>query len=176
MTNRGRNGLAVAYRSHGYFVELKPDTFRSYLKEEGLDYILPDLDVRGLSDIDAREFFVRCAKTLIRDENGMAPAVFDHRFGLPLEIAPLKDPYGPDNDPELPVEVLFQGQPVDGIKVFAIRQGISRPPSPVTTRDGKAVVLLDGPGKWLIKAVHMVEYPRAGAEWVSYWASLTLER
>jgi len=36
--------------------------------------------------------------------------------------------------------------------------------------------VLDRPGLWLIKAVHMVPAPEgSGAEWESLWASLTFE-
>ena len=41
--------------------------------------------------------------------------------------------------------------------------------------DVRLVPLAD-PGEWLIKAVHMVDCPEgSGAEWQSYWASLTFE-
>ncbi len=141
-----------------------------------MGYILPKLKARGLDKEKSREFYVRCAKTLIRAENGSTRDVFDHRFGMPLEIVPIRDPYGPDKTDDLPVLVLFNGKPIDGVGVTALLKGAARPPVMVRTLNGRAVVKLETPGKWLIKAVHMVEYEPANADWISYWASLTIKR
>ena len=172
----GRRGLAIAYMSRGLFVELEPQKFRDYLMEESMDYILPKLKARGLDGKRSREFYVRCAKTLIRDEAGSTGDVFDHRFAMPLEIVPMRDPYGPEKTEDLPVLVLFNGKPIDGVGVSVLLKGAARAPVAVRTRNGQALVKLDAPGEWLIKAVHMVEYQPADADWISYWASLTIER
>ncbi len=45
-----------------------------------------------------------------------------------------------------------------------------------TDAAGKAVISLQGRGKFLLSAVHMQEAPPEGtAKWESYWASLTFE-
>jgi hypothetical protein len=44
------------------------------------------------------------------------------------------------------------------------------------TVGGRASLVLDRPGLWLVKVVHMVPAPEgSGAEWESLWASLTFE-
>ena len=46
-----------------------------------------------------------------------------------------------------------------------------------TDAQGRARLRLDRPGVWLVKAVHMIPAPAgAGADWESFWASLTFER
>lgn len=43
-------------------------------------------------------------------------------------------------------------------------------------RDGRVRLRLKPGGMWLVKAVHMVPAPAgSGADWASYWASLTFE-
>ena len=45
-----------------------------------------------------------------------------------------------------------------------------------TDAAGKAVISLQGGGKFLLNAVHMQEAPPGrDAKWESYWASLTFE-
>ena len=88
----------------------------------------------------------------------------------------MRDPYGPDKAEDLPVLVLFNGKPIDGVGVSVLLKGAARAPVAVRTRNGQALVKLDAPGEWLIKAVHMLEYQPADADWISYWASLTIER
>lgn len=95
---------------------------------------------------------------------------------MPLEIIPVRDPYGPDDTAHLPVLVLFNGKPVDGVGVTVLLKGDDRAPEVVRTRNGRALVNPDAPGEWLIKAVHMVEYEPADADWISYRASLTIKR
>lgn len=176
IVHTGTKGLAVAYLSRGLFVELDPRKFRDYLLEESMDYVIPILNARGLGEERSREFYVRCAKTLIRDEEGSTREVFNHRFRMPLEIIPERDPYAPDAGDELPVLVLFNGKPIDGVGVTALLKGADRTPVVVRTRNGRASVKLNAPGDWLIKTVHMVEYDPAKADWISYWATLTIRR
>jgi hypothetical protein len=56
--------------------------------------------------------------------------------------------------------------------------GMASPDDKVSVRTvgGRASLVLDRPGLWLVKAVHMVPAPEgSGAEWESLWASLTFE-
>ena len=65
---------------------------------------------------------------------------------------------------------------IDGVGVSVLLKGAARAPVVVRTKNGIALVKLNAPGEWLIKAVHMVEYEPADADWISYWASLTIKR
>ena len=43
-------------------------------------------------------------------------------------------------------------------------------------KDGRVAFKLPQDGVWLVKAVHMIEAPAgSGAQWASFWASLTFE-
>ena len=85
-----------------------------------------------------------------------------------------KNPYTLAGGGELPVRLLYQGKPLAGALVMALQRGR---PDKVTARSdsrGRALLKLDRPGFWLVKAVHMIPAPAdAGADWESLWASLT---
>jgi uncharacterized GH25 family protein len=107
--------------------------------------------------------------------------------GLPAEIVPLTDPLASEI---FRVRVLFRGEPVAGALLNAWRRQLDRadaprhpPREPVpavaqarTDSGGVAALLLHGRGEWLVSAVHMVPSSDAGADWESYWASLTFAR
>ncbi len=74
--------------------------------------------------------------------------------------------------------VLYRRTPLAGALVMAIFR--DDPSVRLTTRsatDGTFTFTLPKPGVWLIKSVHMVDAPMgSGAEWESFWASITFER
>jgi len=82
-----------------------------------------------------------------------------------------------DTGEELPVRLTYENQPLAGALVVAVnRLRPSEKLSARSDRDGRVRFRLPRAGAWLIKAVHMVEaQSAAGADWVSYWASLTFE-
>jgi uncharacterized GH25 family protein len=88
---------------------------------------------------------------------------------------PEASPAGLRPGADLPVRLLFQGKPLAGALVVAIpRDG---PEAKVAARSdarGRVRLRLPRGGDWLVKAVHMVPAPReTGADWESFWASLT---
>ncbi|HEY5789323.1 MAG TPA: DUF4198 domain-containing protein [Gammaproteobacteria bacterium] len=167
----------VLYQSRDDFVELPPEKFRDYLALEGMEYVLPLRAARGQAERVAREYYVRCAKALLRRSgapsgSGLEPTL---PLGLTLEIVPLQDPHGLAPGAPLEVQVLHRGQPVAGLLLKAFtREAPGQELRQRTAADGRARLLLDRPGQWLVKTVHML--PVDGdryAEWRSYWASLT---
>ena len=53
----------LGYRSTPDFVTLTPEEFAEYLRKEGMEYVLALRSRLGKADKEARENFVRCAKT-----------------------------------------------------------------------------------------------------------------
>src|SRR5262249_30702654 len=98
---------------------------------------------------------------------------------------PLDDPYAAPATPaarpgarSLRVELCFQGRPLAGALVKALRreQPEQLATSARTDADGRCELELGAGGAWLVKAVHM-EPARdpAQADFESWWASLTFE-
>jgi uncharacterized GH25 family protein len=150
-------------------VEQTGPKFDRYLGEEGLERIR---GLRKAGEGPVREIYSRCAKSLLRVGDGSSG--YDRALGLELELVPERDPYSLKPGEALPVRLLYRGEPLDGALVIAL----ASPDSKVSARTagGRASLVLDRPGRWLVKAVHMVPAPEgSGAEWESLWASLTFE-
>ena len=169
----------LGYHGRPSAVNLDADKFESYLKEEGLDQISRERVIRGETAKPAREHFSRSVKTLIRAGASANVDGYDRAVGLPLEIIPEGNPFA-DGLQQLPVRLLFEGRPVEGVLLVVMRQA----PTPGakgevlstvrTNRDGRAVLPVAA-GVLLIKAVRM-ERATSGidADWSSTWTSLTL--
>ncbi len=170
----------LVYDSDHARVELEGPKFEAYLAEEGLERISKLRAGRGQTAAGSREIYSRCAKALVVVGGGPADG-FDRVLGLPLELVPQASPAAlPETpaDTELPVLLLFRGKPLAGALVAAIPRGA--PEAGVSGRtdaEGRVRLRLDRAGDWLVKAVHMEPAPAdSGADWESFWASLTLRR
>lgn len=166
----------IGYWSTHTPLELPADRFEVSLKREGLEHVVRARAARGDSDKAATEAFFRCAKALLKAGDG-AGSGYDRVLGLPLELVPEADPYSLAPGDELPLRALYLGEPLAGLKVVAMNAGA--PDAGVSGRtgaDGRVRLVLDRPGMWLIKGVHMVPAPpQLHADWESAWASLTFE-
>ncbi|HEX9943951.1 MAG TPA: DUF4198 domain-containing protein [Thermoanaerobaculia bacterium] len=166
----------IVYDSGRSPVELDAGKFEEYLKLEGLEKISALRARRGQSATAVKEVFSRCAKALIAAGSGAGPG-YDRPLGQRLELVPEKNPYALIGGGELPVRLLYRGKPLAGALVVALQK--DRPEAKVSARSdarGRATLKLDHPGFWLLKAVHMVPAPaETGADWESFWASLTFQ-
>ena len=159
----------LVFDSNHASVEQTGPKFDSYLEEEGLERIR---GLRKVGEGPVKEIYSRCAKSLLRVGEGSSG--YDRELGLELELIPEKDPYSLKPGEALPVRLLYRGKPLDGALVV----GMASPEARISARTegGRASLVLDRPGLWLVKAVHMVPAPEgSGAEWESLWASLTFE-
>jgi uncharacterized GH25 family protein len=158
----------IVFDSNHASLEQAGPKFDRYLGEEGLERI------RELQKGDGpvREIYSRCAKSLLRVGEGSSG--FDRVLGLELELVPEKDPYSLKPGETLPVRLLYHGKPLDGALVIGMASAETKVSA--RTSGGRVSLVLDRPGLWLVKAVHMVPAPEgSGAEWESLWASLTFE-
>jgi uncharacterized GH25 family protein len=163
----------IVYDSSRFPVELDAAKFETYLKEEGLETVSATRARQGKSAAAAKEVFSRCAKSLVAVVDGTGPG-FDRVVGQRLELVAEKNPYTLAGGGDLPVRLLYEGKPLAGALVMALQRGR---PDKVTGRSdarGRVTLKLDRPGFWLVKAVRMIPAPPgAGADWESFWASLT---
>jgi len=168
--------LILGYRSNPSSVVLPAEKFNQYLKEEGLDEIAALRSQRNQTNNEARELFSRCAKSLVSAGSGSVEHA-DQRLGFTLELVAEKNPYALADGEELPVNLTYEGRPLPGALVVAInRLNPAAKLTARTDRNGRVKFRLAGRGAWLIKAVHMTPAPAAsGADWNSFWASLTFE-
>ena len=116
----------------------------------------------------------RCVKSLILS-GAPTEQQKDRVLGFTLELVAERNPYLMHANDELPVRLLYEGQPLPGALVVAMNRG--NPMAKIKARTdatGHARLRLNQPGMWLVKAVHMVPAPAGlDADWASYWASVT---
>ena len=159
--------------------------FEAYLKEEGLERIVAERAKRGESGATGVETYSRCAKSLIWID-GDAPASSsnnsDRATGMRLELIAAKSPGELKPGDDLSVQLLFDGKPIEGVKIVAANTANATADDPegqVIARsdaDGRAPFKLPVGGMWMIHAVHMTRLPEeAEADWESIWTSLTFE-
>ena len=167
----------VGYRSKPSFIELEPGKFASYLQKEGLDAVASLRAARGDTEKPARERYSRCAKALLAVGLDAAAAAKqgDVALGFTLELVAEQNPYALAAGDELSLLLTYDGAPIKGVLVSALDQG--HPGASVAARSndaGRVKLRLASSGVWLVKAVHMIPLPAGeGAEWESFWASLT---
>jgi uncharacterized GH25 family protein len=168
--------LVIGYNSNPSAVELSPEKFNQYLKEEGLDSIAALRADRHQTDAKAHELFSRCAKSLVLSGPASA-AQTDRRLGFTLELVAERNPYAVPPGEDLPVRLTYENRPLAGALVIAMnRANPSDKVSARTDADGRVRFKLTEGGMWLVKAVHMIPAPAgSSAEWTSFWASLTFE-
>ena len=167
----------IGYHSTRSFVDLDPKTFNRYLRAEGLDRIQALREARGESDANGREYYSRCAKSLVRVGDGPRTG-FDRVLGYPLELIPRVDPSALKPGDAFPVLLHYLGKPLAGVLVIAFTADAPGDRLELRTgADGLVTLPLDRAGIWLIKAVHMISLPASNpaADWESFWASLTFE-
>jgi uncharacterized GH25 family protein len=169
--------LIVGYHSHPTAIDETAEKFNQYLKEEGLDAIAALREKRGETGSKTREVFSRCAKSLVLSGSPNA-AQGDRALGFTLELIAERNPYTLRGDEDLPVRLSYENRPLSGALVVAMNR--SNPAQKLTARTdnaGRVRFRVKASGMWLIKAVHMeAAQAGTGAEWASYWASLTFER
>jgi len=170
-------GLIVAgYRSNPSAVEMTAEKFNQYLKEEGLDAIAALRAQRHETGANAHEIFSRCAKSLMLS-GAAKEGQGDRSLGFTLELVAEKNPYALRTGQDLPIRLTYENRPLAGALVVAMnRRNPSARLAARTDGDGRVSFRLPSDGMWLVKAVHMVPAAAgAGAEWASFWASLTFE-
>lgn len=174
---RSSGTTLLGYWSTPNFVALKPAKFESYLRQEGLEHVLAQRAQLGESDTEARENFVRCAKTYLTTNRDALSTALKAPLGFTLELMPPDNLHALAPGERLDLRLLYLGKPLAGALVTAFRQ--AAPEDKVQLRSdaqGRAALRLSASGIWLIKAVHMVRlenHPKA--DWESYWASLLFE-
>lgn len=153
---------------------LTAEKFQSYLFEERLIDILAARASRRQEDAPGREKYSRCLKSIVqvgdkRDDVALRPV------GQELEIVPLTHPYSLRLGVKLAVRVLFRGKPLSGRAVTFARRHHSHVMTTVVRTDdsGQASLPVEQTGDWLVALVHMEPATETGADWRSYWSSLT---
>lgn len=168
--------FVVAFRSKRRSIELEAAKFEAYLREEGLLHVVKAREDAKQTDRPGREVYSRCAKALIR-VGETAKEGFDRVAGLRLEVVPETNPFAANSGETMRFRVVYETKPLPAALVVA--RSAKEPKHTVSARtdeDGRASLVLDRDGAWMVKCVHMVPAPAdTGMDWESLWASVTFD-
>lgn len=162
-------------------------TFQSFLKKEGIEWVLATHKKRGLPDQGFTEAFQRFAKSLVQvsqqhGENSKDNTDNDRALGLRFELIAENNPY--TTQQAIPIRLLWENKPFADAQINVFRRHDNQLTKTQlhTDSDGRAL-LEHQPGDYLLNAVHMIdptldnntEETTPSAVWKSLWASLTFQ-
>jgi uncharacterized GH25 family protein len=158
-------------------IEIEAAKFNKYLEHEGLSKILKLRRSTGEAKTAGRERYRRYLKALIQvgDESD---ETYKRKIGHRLEILPLTNPSESNKSDRIAVSVLFDGKPLRGAMVAVYnRNGDDTKTQESRTDDnGQIQFLLDRPGIWLVRLVHMQRCKNVDKyDWESFWAAYSFE-
>jgi len=165
----------VVFNSTNAHIEMDAAKFTAYLQEDGLKEALAYRKTHNETDSAGREKYQRSVKTIFQ-VGTLTDSTFLRSTGLPLDIIPLQNPYTlPDGD-SLTVRVLFQNKPLAGhrIRMWHRNNNILLQLDYQSDKNGEIRFPVLTNHKWMISTVKMLRLQNdPGADWQSYWGSLT---
>lgn len=166
----------IALRSIPSYIELDPTLFKTYLLEDGMMNIVEYRKKNGLEKKRSREFYQRCAKSLLMVD-GLLDSSYKINTGMPLEIIPQQNPYAVKVNDSLEVFVSFMGK---ALKNYQVRSWCKKEGKLLvkafykTNTKGYAKIPLSSKGEWMISLVKMELHLNSNkADYDSYWGSYT---
>lgn len=172
--NESGNHL-IAIKTKPSYIEMDGNAFNEYLKEDGMSNILDYRANNNLSTKRSREYYQRCAKTLIQVD-GKNDESYKINSGMMLEIIPQENPYSLQKE-ELNVYFEFNGKPLTNyqVRTWCKKDGKLIVKSFHTTDvNGFAKLPITEKGEWMISVVKMELFTKTDkADYESYWGSYT---
>ena len=174
MTLKDPGNYLFALASKPSYIELEAKAFNDYLKEDGMNNILDYRISNKLDGKRSREFYQRCAKSLIQVA-GKNDETYKLNTGMPLEIIPQENPY--ESNGELEVYFDFKGKPLENyqVRTWCKKNGkLIVKAFHKTNERGIAILPIKESGEWMISVVKMeLSKVTDKADYESYWGSYT---
>lgn len=160
--------------THDSYIEMEPDAFDDYLKDEGLMMAYKYRVANNEKFNKGREKYRRCAKVLIQ-AGDQTDNTFKEKTNLILDIIPDKNPYNHYKEDGLTFKVLYEGSPLPDamVKWWHKNGDIIETDFLYTNERGEVTFSAAKPGLYMISLVHMIRLENdRSADWKSTWSSL----
>ena len=173
--------MTVVHQSNVDFLTFQSwEKFVTYVRKEGIEHALAASENGIKPKTGLKEGYSRYAKTLINIDG--SDEGLDLPVGLKIELVALANPLSLAPASPMHVKVLYEGAPLPDARI-TVFVGVDTEfkYQLQTDEKGQALIPGDGPGPYLLNAIHMTE-PQSEvakskkAHWESFWASLTFER
>jgi uncharacterized GH25 family protein len=126
------------------------------------------------------ESYTKNAMTFVRvapgksDSNWTADKHWTRPMGLALELLPERDPTALRAGDTLLVRVLRHGAPLSGFSVGALREGRGKATFVHTDAAGRAAVVVDAGGRWLLNGTYLRRAASNATVWESDFVTATI--
>jgi uncharacterized GH25 family protein len=167
-TAKGEGTQIMAIRTIPNRIELPPDQFDAYLKEEGLNWVADRRAQLGDGSKPGRERYTKHAKSIV--ESLRTSDVQLRAVGHLLEFVPMARPEG-----TFPVQLQLRGKPAVGVRVELTHETGEKTIVGRTNGEGLLDVIAEKPGRYRLHCVVMEQRQEADVDWESFWASLTFQ-
>jgi hypothetical protein len=161
-------------------LSMKAVDFEKYLADDGIPDVLAARRAAPRDTTPVRERYSKHIKTFFQ----VGPTRTDgwrDALGYAAELVPLSNPYEAKRGATIAFRCLVDGRPVfRQLVVVGGRVGSTgdaRLPSRElrSDNDGVVRVVIDRPGRWYVKFIHMVRVNDPDADYQSKWATATFE-
>lgn len=167
----------AALELHSHPITLEPAKFAGYIKSEDAEKFVAPQFISGETTAPQRESYTKFAKVLLDALGEKQSNDFSFAAGHRLEIIPQANPSTVQAGEKLPVKVLFEGNPIVGLRVSSGCENLNNGKYAAHTRtdeDGLATVEISGKGLWFVRTHFIRSHADAdNFDWESFWASLT---
>lgn len=169
-------GIATVWaESRPRSLDLEPAEVKEYLEEIGATETVGRDWAKMPEPRKWRETYSKHTKTFVRIGSPAQDRSWAEPTGMTVEIIPDIDPTALVAGTDFPVRLLFDGRPLAGLSVGIVAAGQKAGPIQKTDADGRVSFRLDRAGWFLLRATQIARPDRAGGEWVSHFATLTVE-
>lgn len=155
-------------------IELTAEEFKEYLEHEGLDRVVKERDLKGISNRAVVEKYSKHVKALLQVSDGHTED-YSTELKYPIEFIPLQNPYILSVGDIIDFQLLYKGEPLANEVVHFSSDSASRVSASITDDDGEFSFEIDAAGKWYVATIHMEESQETGLDYESNWATLTFE-
>ena len=165
----------ISYHSTNKRIELAPDKFLEYLKEDGLDSAIAYREAHQETDSIGKEYYQRSVKTIFQVGKQM-DKTYNISCGLPLEFIPAKHPYTLTKGQTLKLRLLYHQSPLKDVKVKVWHKlnGKVKMEEYRSNANGEIQFVPSLAGRYMVSAVHMQHIDTSmNTHWQSYWGSIT---
>lgn len=168
-----KGGVAAVWvESKPRDLELKPEQVREYLTEIGAwESVGKKWESEGKGRF--RESYTKHAKTHVRVGDS-EDAGWSQPVGMELELIAEKDPTRLTVGDEVTVQLLESGRPVPNLAIGLQAANQKKGSLTHTDSEGRAQILLDRGGWWLIRATKLAPSSKPDLDWETRFTTLTL--
>lgn len=157
LVSKGNVAAIIARHNNGYFIRTGEGESRNVFRPEALELNTDQVQISHTYKY-TKAFFE-------------ASGLVSQRFGLPLEVIPQQDPFTIGAGGTLTVQVLFKGEPQQGVTVEYRGQKVT------TNNNGIAFVSIGQGNQHIIESEYSIpsKHDRATDE-IGYASSLTIDK